>query len=90
MAFRRCLGFFLLGQFNGVIDHYLATDGFADVDVLLVVIVECHRVYFLVGKPVATALPYLVDDESAAIVNVLFGLAYRGAKSSSSRARASR
>lgn len=81
---------FLLGQFNGVIDHYLATDGFADVDVLLVVIVECHRVYFLVGKPVATALPYLVDDESAAIVNVLFGLAYRGAKSSSSRARASR
>lgn len=28
-------------------------NGFADVDVLLVVIVECHRVYFLVGKPVS-------------------------------------
>lgn len=85
----------MVAQFStGILAHFsisiYTTDGFADVDVLLVVIVECHRVYFLVGKPVATALPYLVDDESAAIVNVLFGLAYRGAKSSSSRARASR
>ena len=71
-----CLCPFLVGQFHDVVDYDLGVvDGFANLDVVFLVVVDCHRVDFGIGEAVALALHHFVEDVGRAVVDVLLRLA---------------
>ena len=65
------LRLFLLSQFDGMIDANIALQGFADVDVFLVKIVDSHTEDLIIFKALALRLLYAVQNVGDAVVDLL-------------------
>lgn len=75
-----CFGLFFLGQYNSVVHHDITFEGLADVDVVLVVVMQGERVDFIVREAVAPALLHVIEDKCYTVVDVLLRVGVTGCK----------
>lgn len=80
MAWRRASAFSASESSIVVHHNFTISEGLADVDVVLVVVVQGERVDFIVRKAVAPALLHVIEDKCYTVVDVLLRVGVTGCK----------